>query len=69
MGVEQKRGEEKQRFQKRRDKLSQGMDALKKGGAGIPLRNYDVTSILSQDFFIYFYLSIVYFTLTIVILQ
>ena len=40
--VEQKRREERQRFLKRRGKLGQGMDALKKGGSGTPLRNYDV---------------------------
>ena len=40
--VEQKREEEKQKFRKIRGKLGQGMDALKRGRSGTPLRNYDV---------------------------
>ena len=55
-GLKKKRGEEKQRFLKRRGKLGQGMDALKKRGAGIPLRYYDVSIYIVAGFFIYFYL-------------
>ena len=35
--VERKREEENQRFKKRRGKLGQGMDVLKKGGIWNPL--------------------------------
>ena len=68
MGLEQKGTEEKQRFKKRRGKLVQRMDALKRGWAGIPLQNYDVYMVAGV-LFIYFYKIIICFTLTIVILQ
>ena len=54
MGVEQKRGEEKQIFKKRRGKLGQVMDALKKEG-----RNYDVYIYIVKGF-LYLFLFIYY---------
>ena len=53
MGLEQKGREGKQRFKKRRGKLVQGMDALKKVWAGIPLRNYDVYMVTGVFLFIF----------------
>ena len=48
-------------------KVSQGMDALKKG-VGIPLQNYDVYIYIVAELFCLF-LFIINFTLTIDILQ
>ena len=50
-------------------KLGQGIDTLKReGGLESPYETM-FTSTLLQDFFVYFYLYIIYFTLTMVILQ
>ena len=54
MGVEQKRGEEKQIFKKRRGKLGQVVDALKKEE-----RNYDVYIYIVGGF-LYLFLFIYY---------
>ena len=56
MGVEQKKGEQNQRFKKRRSELGQGIDALKKGRLESPYETMMFTSTFLQDFFIYFYL-------------
>ena len=45
------------------------MNAFEKGGLESPYEAMMFTCTLMQDFFIYFYLFIIYFTLSIVILH
>ena len=63
----EKRGGET-KILKKKGQAGQGMNALKKGGAGIPLRYYDVYIYIVAGF-VYIFLFIIYFTLAIVILQ
>ena len=59
MGMEQKRGEENQISQKKNGEDGSRDGCLKKRGLESPYKTMMFTSTLLQNFFVYFYLSLI----------